>query len=286
MVKKKLPDDIAAKRTLIEPAHSQLSIRRQCELVGLNRSTFYYTPAQESAFNLRLMRLIDEQYLKTPFYGWPRMTAHLRRQGHEVNHKRVQRLMRLMCLQAIYPKRRTSVAAPGHRVYPYLLRNLAITKPNQVWSTDITYIPMRHGFMYLVAIIDWYSRYVVTWQLSNTLDGRFCLEALDRALAQARPEVFNTDQGAQFTALAFTSRLESAEVRISMDGRGRALDNVFVERLWRSVKYEHVYLYEYALVTELEKGLNDYFTFYNRERLHQSLSYQTPAEVYFAGVSR
>jgi len=232
------------------------------------------------------MRLIDEQYLKTPFYGWPRMTAHLRRQGHEVNHKRVQRLMRLMCLQAIYPKRRTSVAAPGHRVYPYLLRNLAITKPNQVWSTDITYIPMRHGFMYLVAIIDWYSRYVVTWQLSNTLDGRFCLEALDRALAQARPEVFNTDQGAQFTALAFTSRLESAEVRISMDGRGRALDNVFVERLWRSVKYEHVYLYEYALVTELEKGLNDYFTFYNRERLHQSLSYQTPAEVYFAGVSR
>ncbi len=283
MVKKKLPDDIAAKRTLIEPAHSQLSIRRQCELVGLNRSTFYYTPAQESAFNLRLMRLIDEQYLKTPFYGWPRMTAHLRRQGHEVNHKRVQRLMRLMCLQAIYPKRRTSVAAPGHRVYPYLLRNLAITKPNQVWSTDITYIPMRHGFMYLVAIIDWYSRYVVTWQLSNTLDGRFCLEALDRALAQARPEVFNTDQGAQFTALAFTSRLESAEVRISMDGRGRALDNVFVERLWRSVKYEHVYLYEYALVTELEKGLNDYFTFYNRERPHQSLSYQTPAEVHFAG---
>ncbi len=194
--------------------------------------------------------------------------------------------MRLMGLQAIYPKRRTSVAAQGHKVYPYLLRNLAITRPNQVWSTDITYILMLRGFMYLVAIIDWYSRYVVTWQLSNTLDGRFCLEALDQALAQDRPEIFNTDQGAQFTALEFTSRLESAGVRISMDGRGRALDNVFVERLWRSVKYEHVYLYEYAMVPELEKGLNNYFTFYNHERPHQSLSYQTPAEVHFAGADR
>ena len=254
--------------------------------MGLNRSTLYYTPAQESDLNLRLMRLIDEQYMKTPFYGWPRMTAHLRRRGHQVNHKRVQRLMHLMGLQAIYPRRRTSVAATGHKVYPYLLRNLAITRPNQVWSTDITYIPMLRGFMYLVAIMDWYSRYVVTWQLSNTLDGRFCLEALDQALAQARPEIFNTDQGAQFTALEFTSRLESAGVRISMDGRGRALDNVFVERLWRSVKYEHVYLYEYALVPELEKGLHDYFTFYNHERPHQSLAYQTPAEVHFASADR
>lgn len=285
-LKKKLPNDIPAKRALIEPEHSQLSIRRQCELVGLNRSTLYYTPAQESDLNLRLMRLIDEQYMKTPFYGWPRMTAHLRRRGHQVNHKRVQRLMRLMDLQAIYPRRRTSVVATGHKVYPYLLRNLAITQPNQVWSTDITYIPMLRGFMYLVAIMDWYSRYVVTWQLSNTLDGRFCLEALDQALAQAQPEIFNTDQGAQFTALKFTSRLESAGVRISMDGRGRALDNVFIERLWRSVKYEHVYLYEYALVPELEKGLHDYFTFYNHERPHQSLSYQTPAEVHFANADR
>jgi len=284
--KKKLPGDIHAKRGLIEPEHSQLSIRRQCELVGLNRATFYYEPVPESAFNLHLMRLIDEQYLRTPFYGWPRMTAYLNKQrGYQVNHKRVQRLMRVMGLQAIYPKRRTSVAAKGHKVYPYLLRNLAITRPNQVWSADITYIPMLRGFMYLVAIMDWYSRYVVTWQLSNTLDGFFCLEALDQALAQAQPKIFNTDQGAQFTALEFTSRLETAEVRISMDGRGRALDNVFIERLWRSVKYEHIYLYEYAVVPELEKGLNNYFTFYNHERPHQSLSYQTPAEVHFAGVN-
>jgi len=254
--------------------------------VGLHRATFYYLPVPESAFNLHLMRLIDEQYLRTPFFGWPRMTAHLRRQGYEVNHKRVQRLMSTMGLQALYPKRRTSMAAPGHKVYPYLLRNLAITRPNQVWSADVTYIPMLRGFMYLVAIMDWYSRYVVAWQLSNTLDGLFCLDALDLALAQGQPEIFNTDQGAQFTALAFTSRLEAAEVRISMDGRGRALDNVFVERLWRSVKYEHVYLYEYALVPELEKGLHGYFTFYNYERPHQSLSYQTPAEVHFVGVNR
>ena len=251
--------------------------------MGLNRATFYYRPVPESTFNLHLMRLLDEQYLRTPFYGWPRMTVYLRRQGYEVNHKRVQRLMRLMGLETIYPKPRTSVAAPGHKVYPYLLRNLAITRPNQVWSADITYIPMLRGFMYLVAIIDWYSRYVVTWRLSNTLDSLFCLDALDQALAQARPEIFNTDQGAQFTALEFTSRLEAAEVRISMDGRGRALDNVFVERLWRSVKYEHIYLYEYEVVPELEKGLNDYFAFYNHERPHQSLSYQTPAEVHFAG---
>ena len=285
-LKKKLPDDIQAKRALIEPEHSQLSIRRQCKLVGLNRATFYYLPAPESAFNLHLMRLIDEQYTRTPFYGWPRMTAHLRRQGFEVNHKRVQRLMGKMGLQAIYPKRRTSIAAQGHKVYPYLLRNLAITRPNQVWSADITYIPMVRGFMYLVAIMDWYSRYVVTWQLSNTLDELFCLDALDRALAQGQPDIFNTDQGAQFTALAFTSRLERAEIRISMDGRGRALDNVFIERLWRSVKYENVYLYEYAVVPELEKGLHEYFTFYNHERLHQSLSYQTPAEVHCVGVNR
>ena len=269
---------------MIEPEHSQLSIRRQCELVGLNRSTYYYTPAQESELNLSLMRLIDKQYTRTPFYGWPRMTAHLRRQGHEINHKRVQRLMSKMGLQAVYPKRRTSIPAKGHKVYPYLLRHLAIIRPNQVWSTDITYIPMRHGFMYLVAVIDWYSRYVLSWELSNTLDGLFCLDALDQALAQAQPDIFNTDQGAQFTALAFTSRLETAGIRISMDGRGRALDNVFVERLWRSVKYEHVYLYEYEKVPELEKGLREYFTFYNQERPHQSLSYQTPAEVHLAGV--
>jgi putative transposase len=268
---------------MIEPGHPYLSIRRQCQLVGLNRSTFYYRPVGESDLNLHLMRLIDKQYTKTPFYGWPRMTAHLRRQGYAINHKRVRRLMRTMGLQAIYPKRRTSKAARGHKVYPYLLRKRRITRPNQVWSADITYIPMLRGFMYLVAVIDWYSRYVLAWQLSNTLDGRFCLEALERALAQGQPDIFNTDQGAQFTALAFTSRLEAAGIRISMDGRGRALDNVFVERLWRTVKYEHVYLHEYERVPELEKGLHEYFSFYNHERLHQSLSYQTPVEVHLAG---
>lgn len=255
--------------------------------MGLNRSTYYYAPAGESDLNLRLMRLIDEQYTKTPFYGWPRMTAYLRRPPYEyvVNHKRVQRLMQKMGLQAIYPKPRTSKAAKGHKVYPYLLRNLAITRPNQVWSADITYIRMLHGFMYLAAIIDWNSRYVVAWQLSNTLDGRFCLDTLDLALEQGQPEIFNTDQGAQFTALPFTSRLKDASIRISMDGRGRALDNVFVERLWRTVKYEHVYLHEYAFVPELEKGLGEYFAFYNQERLHQSLSYRPPAEVHFASLS-
>jgi putative transposase len=269
---------------LIEPDHPELSVRRQCELVGLSRATFYYEPAQESDFNLQLMRLIDEQYLKTPFYGWPRMTAYLRRPPHEypVNHKRVRRLMALMGLQAIYPKRRTTIPAAGHRVYPYLLRNLAITRPNQVWSTDITYIPMQHGFMYLTAIIDWYSRYVLAWQLSNTLDRSFCMEALEHALTQGRPDIFNTDQGAQFTAQAFTSRLEADEIRISMDGRGRALDNIFVERLWRSVKYECVYLNDYETVLQLEMGLQNYFMFYNDERPHQSLSYRTPAEVHLA----
>jgi putative transposase len=269
---------------MIEAGHAHLSIRRQCELVGLNRATFYYTPAGESDLNLHLMRLIDEQYLKTPFYGWPRMTACLRRQGYPVNHKRVQRLMGLMGLQAIYPKPRTTVLAEGHRVYPYLLHNLPITRPNQVWSADITYIPMWRGFMYLAAIMDWYSRYVLAWQLSNSLDGLFCLEALECALDQGQPDIFNTDQGVQFTAQAFTSRLEGAGIRISMDGRGRALDNVFIERLWRSVKYEHVYLYEYATVPELEKGLQDYFTFYNYERPHQSLSYQVPADIHSGRV--
>lgn len=251
--------------------------------MGLNRASFYYTLAPESELNLRLMRLIDEQYTKTPFYGWPRMTAYLRRQGYAVNHKRVQRLLTLMGLQAVYPKRRTTVPAEGHKIYPYLLRNLALTRPNQVWSADITYLPMVRGFMYLVAVLDWYSRYVLAWQLSNTLDGLFCLETLELALAQGQPDIFNTDQGAQFTAQAFTARLEAASIRISMDGRGRALDNVFVERLWRSVKYEHVYLHEYATVPELEQGLRQYFTFYNQERPHQSLAYRTPVEVHRGG---
>ncbi len=275
------------KRTLIEPGHPELSLRRQCELLGLNRASWYYEPAHESAENLRLMRLIDEQYTRTPFYGWPRMTAYLREDLKlPVNHKRVQRLMQIMGLQAIFPKPRTTVSGTAHRIYPYLLRGVTIGHPNQVWSADITYIPMTQGFMYLVAILDWFSRYVISWQLSNTLDGWFCQEALHAALQQGRPEIFNTDQGVQFTATAFTDILEQASIRVSMDGRGRALDNIFVERLWRTVKYEHIYLMEYEMVPALEAGLSTYFHFYNHERRHQSLDYQTPASVYLARRTR
>jgi putative transposase len=267
---------------LIEHNHPTLSLRRQCALLGLNRATLYYTPAPESTFNLQLMRLIDEQYTKTPFYGWPRMTAHLRRLGYQVNPKRIRRLMQKMGVQAIYPKVKTTVAAKDHTVYPYLLRELDITQPNQVWCADITYLPMRAGFMYLVAIMDWFSRYVLAWHLSNTLDGHFCLSALRQALQRGKPDIFNTDQGMQFTASGFISCLEAADVRISMDGRGRALDNIFIERLWRTVKYEDIYLHDYATVPELEAGLVCYFHFYNHDRLHQSLQYRTPAEVHFA----
>jgi putative transposase len=238
-------------------------------------------PVPESEENLRVMRLLDEQYTRTPFYGWPRMTAYLRGQGEEVNHKRVYRLMQVMGLQAVYPKPRTTVAEPGYAVYPYLLRGLAILRPNQVWSADMTYIPMAHGFMYLMAILDWFSRYVITWRVSNTLDGWFCFEALQDALSQGKPEIFNTDQGVQFTAQAFTSLLEHNGVRVSMDGRGRALDNVFVERLWRTVKYEEIYLHVYATGEELQNGLMRYFGFYNHERPHQSLGYRVPAVVHF-----
>lgn len=267
---------------MIELDHPEISVRQQCELIGLNRSSLYYEPVPESAYNLRLMRLIDEQYTRTPFYGWPRMTAYLRRQDHLVNHKRVRRLMRLMGIQALYPKPNTSKPAKGHKVFPYLLRGLKITRPNQVWSTDITYVPLQGGFVYLVAIIDWYSRYVLAWQLSNTLDGYFCRVALCQALLQGRPEIFNTDQGAQFTAQAFTDTVQAAGAQVSMDGRGRALDNIFIERLWRTVKYENIYLMDYATVPELQTGLADYFRFYDDERLHQSLGYRTPAEVHFA----
>jgi putative transposase len=258
-------------------------VRRQCELLGLNRSSLYYEPAAETQDNLRLMRLLDEEYTAHPFLGSRRLTAWLNNQGEEVNRKRVQRLLRLMGLEAIYPKPRLSVAGQGHRVYPYLLRGVEVTRPDQVWSTDITYIPMAKGFMYLAAIIDWYSRYVVAWRLSNTLDGSFCLEMLEEALGRGQPEVFNTDQGVQFTALAFTGRLEKAGVAVSMDGKGRCLDNIFVERLWRSVKYEDVYVRCYETVPELERGLGLYFGYYNDERLHQSLAYQTPAGIYRLG---
>ena len=257
-----------------------MSVRRQCELLGLNRSSLYYEPAGETAENLRLMRLIDEQYTARPFYGSRRMTMWLIERGEEVNRKRVQRLMRIMGLEAIYPKPRLSRPGDGHRIYPYLLRGVKVGRPDQVWSADITSIPMAAGFMYLAAVIDWFSRYVVAWRLSNTLDGSFCLEMLEEALRGGRPEVFNTDQGVQFTAAAFTVCLEGAGVAVSMDGRGRALDNVFVERLWRSLKYEYIYLNSYVSVKYLHAGLEDWFRFYNHQRPHQALRYRTPAEVY------
>lgn len=269
---------------MVEPTHPQLSIARQCALLGLARSSWYYTPAQESAENLALMRLLDEQYTRAPFYGIRRMTAWLQQQGYGVNHKRVGRLLRLMGLEAVYPKPRLSRPAdnPPDVRYPYLLRGLPIQRVNQVWSTDITYIRMRAGFLYLVAVLDWHSRYVLAWEVSNALDTRFCLTTLERALAQGTPEIFNSDQGVQFTSAAFTARLAAAGSRISWDGRGRALDNIFVERLWRSVKYEEVYLHDYQTVPEAVSGLTRYFRFYNEERLHQALGYQTPAQVFTA----
>jgi putative transposase len=260
-----------------------LSVRRQCELLGLSRSTWHYQPATETAENLRLMRLLDEQYLRRPYYGSRRMQLWLASQGEQVNRKRVQRLMRKMGLATIYAKPRTTRRDAQHRVFPYLLRGVEIVRINQVWSTDITYVPLCRGFMYLTAVIDWFSRYVLAWRLSNSLEGSFCIEALEEALLVATPEIFNTDQGVQYTSAAFTGRLADAGVAISMDGRGRALDNVFVERLWRTVKYECVYLREFATASELDRELSEYFDFYQRERPHQGLSNKTPAEVYETG---
>lgn len=265
---------------MVESGHPSLSIERQCQLLGLSRSSYYYQARAEDAYNLLLMRLIDQQYTKRPFFGLRRMTDWLRRQGYRVNHKRVQRLMRLMGLEAIYPKPKMSQAHLQHLKYPYLLRGLQLERPNQVWCSDITYIGLEGGFLYLVAVMDWYSRYVLAWRLSNTLDAGFCVEALEEALSVNRPEIFNTDQGVQFTSSRFTATLTSAEVRISMDGRGRCFDNIMVERLWRSVKYEEVYLKDYQRVRDAACGLSDYFPFYNLERGHQSLDYRTPYEVY------
>jgi putative transposase len=260
-----------------------VSIRRQCELLELPRSTYYYLPVSETAENLELLRLLDEQYLRTPFYGSRRMAAWLAREGYEVNRKRVQRLMRILGVEGLAPRPKTTKPAPGHRVFPYLLRNVEITHADQVWSTDITYIPLRNGYLYLAAILDWHSRYVLSWQLSNSLENSFCLEALDEALAQGKPEIFNTDQGVQFTSVEFTNRLLDRAVAISMDGRGRALDNAFIERLWRTVKYEEVYLKDYATADEVYQGLTNYFLFYNHERPHQALNYQTPYQLYHWG---
>ena len=251
--------------------------------MDLPRSSFYYTPVPITEENVILMRLLDEQYTATPFYGSRRMQVALQEAGHRVNRKHVQRLMRLMGLEAVGPKPRLSEAHPGHRVYPYLLRNVPIVRVDQVWSTDITYVRLRRGFVYLVAILDWYSRYVLAWELSMTVDGQFCRDALETALGLSTPEIFNTDQGAQFTATSFTDRIKAAGAQISMDGRGRALDNVFVERLWRSVKYEDIYPKGYEAVPPLRQGLGMYFGFYNEQRRHQALDYRTPAEVYRQG---
>jgi putative transposase len=257
-----------------------LSIRHQCDLLGLNRSGFYFEPAGENPLNLELMRRIDEIYTDYPFYGSRRILASLHREKYEVNRKRVQRLMNLMGIEAIYPKPKRKRGGDEHEIYPYLLRNMGISHPDQIWSTDITYIRMRSGFLYLMAIIDWYSRFVITWNVSNTLDGIFCQDALKRALENKRPEFFNTDQGCQFTSKDFTKILKDAGVRISMNGVGRALDNVYIERLWRSVKYEDVYIKDYENVRDAVESIASYFHFYNYIRLHQSLDYRTPSEIY------
>ena len=276
---------IEAKRLLIEAGLAGLSIRRQCELLELDRGSYYYMPGEETAENLDVMRRIDRLYVKWPFLGSRRLVEFLRREGVEANRKRVQRFMRLMGLEAICPKRHLSANGAKHRVYPYLLRGLEIVRPNQVWAADITYIPMRRGFLYLVAILDWYSRYVVTWRLSNSLETAFCREALKEALRAGSPDIFNTDQGVQFTSDEFTQVLRDAGVKVSMDGKGRVFDNIFTERLWRSVKYEEVYLKAYEDGWETEKSLGLYFGFYNKRRPHQALDYQTPEEVYRADAA-
>jgi putative transposase len=271
---------------MLDHEHRELSIRRQCTLLGLARSTVYRPRAPANDDGLAMMHRLDELFLAHPFLGSRRMAAMLRAEGRPVNRKRVQRLMRIMGIVALGPKPRTTRPAPGHKIYSYLLRDLVIDRPNQVWSSDITYIPMARGFLYLVAIIDWASRAVLAWRLSNSMDVSFCLDALDEALARfGKPEIFNTDQGSQFTSTEFTGRLEAASIRISMDGRGRWLDNVFIERLWRSLKYEEVYLKAYADGGEARAGISAWFSFYNDTRPHQALGHQTPMAVWRDGVT-
>ena len=268
------------RQAMIDRDHDQLSLVRQCALLDVSRASVYYRPAPPRAEDLELMALMDRQYLKTPFYGSRRMRVWLRRQGYLVSRKKVRRLMRLMGLEAIYRRPNTSQPAPGHRVYPYLLKGVEVNRVNQVWATDITYIPMARGFLYLVAIMDWHSRYVLAWRLSNTMDVEFCVEALEEALSKGKPEIFNTDQGSQFTSDAFTGALLEQGIQISMDGKGSYQDNIFVERLWRSIKYEEVYLKAYQNGSEARRGIGAYLDFYNQERPHQALGYQTPGEVF------
>jgi putative transposase len=278
-LKKKLACSDEDRREWVEPEHSRLSVRRQCELLGVNRASLYYRAVGEGAESLELRRRIDEEYTRCPFYGSRRLTAWLRAQGFEVNRKRVVRLMRVMGLEAVYPKPRLSQPGEGHQIYPYRLQEVKVERVNQVWSTDITYIRLAQGFVYLVAVMDWFSRYVLSWALSVSLEVDFCLEALRGALRRGRPEIFNSDQGSQFTSPRFTGELEARGITISMDGRGRCLDNIFLERLWRSLKYEEVYLRDYRAVGEARESITRYFEFYNQRRLHQSLGYRTPAAI-------
>jgi putative transposase len=265
---------------MIDPASRELSIREQCALLGLNRASYYYVPEPVSDETLTLMRLLDQQYTATPFYGVKKMTQCLRAHGYTVGKDRVRTLLRKMGLEALYPRRSFSQGGPEHKVYPYLLRDVSITQPNQVWSADITYIRLQQGFAYLVAILDWFSRYVLSWVLSHTLESDFCVQALQRALGYGAPQIFNTDQGRQFTSASFTEVLLGKKIAISMDSRGRVFDNIFVERLWRTVKYEDIYLKGYETLSQAEQGLSAYFQFYNTERYHQALRYQTPWRVY------
>lgn len=271
---------------MIDWNNDQLSVVKQCKIINVPRSSMYYRESSESNENIDYMEMIDKEYTKHPFLGYRKMTDFLCRKGHHVNEKRIRRLMGILGLEAIYPKKKTSIPDQAHHKYPYLLKGYSIERLNQVWSTDITYIKLDKGFVYLTAVIDWYSRYVLSWRLSNTLDSRFCIEALNEALTKGKPEIFNTDQGSQFTSIEFTGILQKEGIRISMDGKGRALDNIFVERLWRSVKYEESYLKAYATVDDAYYGLRNYFEYYNNERPHQSLGYRTPEEVHNNLVDR
>jgi putative transposase len=273
---------VEEKKKLIGAESEKLSIRKQCELLQLHRSNLYYEPVRVSEEILRVMHRIDEIFTESPFFGSRKILEGLRREGFCIGREKVQSLMRKMGLIAVYPKPNLSKRHPEHKKYPYLLANVKITRPHQVWSSDITYIRLRPGFLYLVAIMDWYSRYVLSWRLSNSLDVSFCLEALEEALGQGCPDIFNTDQGSQFTSNDFIGMLLSKGIRISMDGRGRAFDNIFTERLWRSVKYEEVYIKDYQAYRDAREGLSNYFTFYNNRRYHQSLGYKTPSEIHYA----
>lgn len=271
---------VVTRRQKVNFKHKKMSVRQQCSILGICRSGLLYTPIGTSELNLDLMEKIDKKYTDHPFYGRPKMTELLKKEGYQINGKRVGRLMQKMGIMAIYPKPNTSTRNKAHRVYPYLLRGRDITRSNEVWCADITYIRTGKGFMYLVAIMDWSSRYVIAWELSNTLDGDFCVRVLKRALALGKPEIFNTDQGSQFTSDRFTQTLLGQGIQISMDGKGRALDNVFIERLWRSLKYEMIYLRQFESVPELKSAIRAYLHFYNTERIHQGLAYKTPKEVY------